>query len=515
MLTKSKKFNLWFCCLVAAGCMMVNGYDSSSFNAVQGSDEFMDYFHHPSPSVTGSINTAYTVGTVVSGFFISAPISDYFGRKWTMHIGCAFIIFSSILTTFTPRTMGGFIAGRALTGIGQGLAMPAGPVYIGEMAPAPKRGMIISFWQIFFGLGAFLAYWVTHWNWRVVIILQCLTPLLVILGLLICPESPRWYIQKDRIEDAVKALSVLRDDAQQVQVEIQEIVQAIRFEKRRTLADTCRCGETRPFSIDSVRSVPSNSLGRFKRTNAWVVLACGINIRQQFTGQGSLSMYSTIIYQKVFTDNKEIQLINALNGTLGILFTLNATWMADRFGRRPLLLIGAAGMGMCMFIVAVVVTETPEYADGAKSRPVGIVTVFLMFLFALFYKPSWGATVWIWSSEIFSMNIRAQAIGMATQSQSIANTILQQIFPLFLDKKGFNAMYMFGAINLVLFVFVWFLIPETRGVGLEHMDTIFGGVDHASKGAEMLEQTKTEQPEVLTQEVELVRQSNSKRPESV
>lgn len=160
-----------------------------------------------------------------------------------------------------------------------------------------------------------------------------------------------------------------------------------------------------------------------------LVLAVGINIGQQFTGQGSLVMYSTMIYKKVFTDNSQIQLINALNGTFGILFTLNATWMADRFGRRPLLLIGAAGMSVCMFIVAAVVTETPNLADGSKEKSVGIATVFLMFLFAFFYKPSWGATVWIWTSEVFSMNVRAQAVAMSTQSQSISNTILRKDTP--------------------------------------------------------------------------------------
>jgi MFS family permease len=281
------------------------------------------------------------------------------------------------------------------------------------------------------------------------------------------------------------------------------------------------------------------------------VLACGINIGQQFTGQGSLTMYSTLIYKKVFKSNSEIQLINALNGTFGIFFTLNATWMVDRFGRRALLLIGAAGMSMCMFIVAAVVTETPNLADGAKSKPVGIATVFLMFLFALFYKPSWGATVWIWTSEIFSMNIRAQAIGMATQSQSISNTILRKSpswtnhhsgyghsdpidranlpyiprqkrivsrnAPLALKFPGHPsltspssrnsyAMYMFGAINVVLFAFVWFLIPESKGVALEHMDTIFGGVDHAHEGAEMMERNPKDQ-EVIAVEVE-----NASRP---
>jgi MFS family permease len=133
------------------------------------------------------------------------------------------------------------------------------------------------------------------------------------------------------------------------------------------------------------------------------VLACGINIGQQFTGQGLLTMYSTLIYQKVFKSNNDIQLIDALNGTFGIFFTLNATWMVDRFGRRALLLIRAARISMCMIIVAAVVTETPDLADGAKSKPVGIATVFLMFFFAPFYKPSWGSTVFIWTLEIFSM----------------------------------------------------------------------------------------------------------------
>ncbi|EGU72815.1 hypothetical protein FOXB_16677, partial [Fusarium oxysporum f. sp. conglutinans Fo5176] len=201
------------------------------------------------------------------------------------------------------------------------------------------------------------------------------------------------------------------------------------------------------------------------------------------SGNGSLATYSTIIYKKVFTSNSQIQLINALGGTFNILFTLNATWMTDFLGRRPLLLIGVAGMAVCMFAVAAVVTETPTLEDGSKSSSVGIATVFLMFLFALFYKPSWGATVWIWTSEIFSMNVRAQAVAMTTQCQSIASIILQQIFPIFLTEKGFYAMYMFGAINVVLFVFVWFCIPETKGVSLEHMDVLFGGVNHADVGA--------------------------------
>ncbi|KAL0944511.1 sugar transporter [Colletotrichum truncatum] len=478
MTISKEKLYLWYVCLIGATCMMLNGYDSSSFNAVQGSDNFMDYFHNPSPGVIGSINTAYTVGGILSGFFISAQISDRFGRKWAMITGSFLIIISSLVAAFTPRDIGGFVASRAITGIGQGIALPAGPVYINEMAPAEIRGMLMSFWQIFFGIGAFLAYWINYactknadrlgdWDWRIVMLFQILAPTIIIVGLQFCPESPRWYMQNDRAEEAAKTLSRIRSDPGQVQMEIQEISAAIAYEK------TTISGQWAPLWKD-------------KTVRRRFLLAVGLNIGQQFTGQGSLTTYSTIIYKQVFIDNSEIQLINALNGTLGIIFTLNATWMADRWGRRVLLLIGAAGMGLAMIAAAATVTETPSGPGGVKERPVGIATVFLMFFFALFYKPSWGATVWIWTSEIFSMNVRAQAIAMASQSQAVSSTILQQIFPIFLDKKGFYAMYMFGGINVVLFTYVWFLIPETKGVALERMDTIFGGIDHSDKGNAIL-----------------------------
>lgn len=90
-------------------------------------------------------------------------------------------------------------------------------------------------------------------------------------------------------------------------------------------------------------------------------------------------------------------------------------------------------MGVCMVIVASVETQTPTLPNGAKSESVGISIVFLLFLFIFFYKPSWGATIWIWTSEVFSMNVRAQAVGMATQTQNVANLIVQQFFPTFLN----------------------------------------------------------------------------------
>lgn len=213
----------------------------------------------------------------------------------------------------------------------------------------------------------------------------------------------------------------MRDSEEEVEDEILQIREAIEYEKEAISGNY-------------------SALWKDKSLRKRMLLALVINAGQQLTGQGSLNSYSTKIYQKVFTSDSQIALINALNATFGILFTLNAVWIIDRFGRKFLLIVGGIGMGICMIIVAAVETETPNTAHGAKSTPVGISIVFLLFLFIFFCefplpniwvheskckvpnshldKPSWGATVWIWTSEVFSMNVRAQAVGMASQTRS-------------------------------------------------------------------------------------------------
>ena len=298
------------------------------------------------------------------------------------------------------------------------------------MAPPEIRGVIMAFWQLFYSVGSFIAYWINYaaslhrqklgeWDWKIVVIFQILVPIIIMILLPFQPESPRWYIQRSgNVEGARKALHRIRDTDQQVEDELLVIREAIEYER-----EAISHGYSALFKDPSVR----------KR----LYLAFGLNIGQQLTGQGTLNSYSTAIYKKVWTNTTTINLINALNATFGILFTLNATWTADRFGRRWLLIVGAIGMGLCMLIVSVVGLATPT-VDGTKSQPVGIAIVFLLFLFIFFYKPTWGATTWIWTSEVFSMNVRAQAVGMCSQMQNVANTIVQQFFPTFLASKFFS-----------------------------------------------------------------------------
>ncbi|KAK1238504.1 hypothetical protein MKX07_006650 [Trichoderma sp. CBMAI-0711] len=496
MASKKRVYN-WYISMVAAMCMVLYGYDASVYNSVQGSDNWLAYFDLDTERDTymiGLINTTYTIGAIIAGFFLGGPIADFVGRRWGMWIGCFTTVIATFMQTFAPRhSLGCFIAGRVLVGLGQGIALTSGPVYIGEMAPPQIRGLIMAFWQLFYSVGSFIAYWINYacslhrsalgeWDWKMVVIFQMMVPIIIMILLPFQPESPRWHIQRHGDMEAAKAaLRKIRDTEHEIDEEVLAIREALEYEK-----EAISNNYTALFKDPSIR----------KR----LYLAFIINVGQQLSGQGTLNTYSTAIYKKVWTSTQTINLINALNATFGILFTLNATWTADRFGRRWLFIIGGVGMGLCMLLVPVISQTTPDI-NGTKTKPVGISIVFLLFLFIFFYKPSWGATTWIWTSEVFSMNVRAQAIGMCSQMQNVANTIFQQFFPTFLKNEGLKCLYFFMATNFLLVVFVWFFIPETKQVPLEEIDVLFGGVNHVDKGAQILGA-----PETRGKELHVVRQ---------
>ncbi|KAJ2891692.1 hypothetical protein MKZ38_000066 [Zalerion maritima] len=479
-----KRVYNWYISLVAAMCMVLYGYDASVFNSVQASDNWLNWFDlnlDEDTYLIGMINTAYTIGAIVAGFFIGGPTADFLGRRWGMGIGCFITIVATFMQAFAPKhNLGVFMGGRVLVGVGQGIALTAGPVYIGEVAPAEIRGHIMTFWQMFYSVGSFLAYWINYacgfhreelgeWDWRMVVIFQIMVPGLIICLLPFQPESPRWYIQKSgNMEAAKAALRRIRDTEEEVEREALTINEAVEYER-----EAISHGYKALFKDPSIR----------KR----LILAMCINTGQQLGGQGTLNSYSTSIYKKVWANQTgTINLINALNATFGIIFTLNAIWTADRFGRRWLLMVGAVGMAVSMLLASVVGLATPNTPDGGKTEPVGIAIVFLMFLFIFFYKPSWGATVWMWTAEVFSLNVRAQAVGMCSQTQNVANTILNQFFPTFLANEGLKCLFFFMAMNAVLAVFVYFFIPETKQVPLEEIDVLFGGTNHVQGGATIM-----------------------------
>ncbi len=207
-----------------------------------------------------------------------------------------------------------------------------------------------------------------------------LVPVVILILLPFIPETPRWYIQNgNQIEQARNALLQIRETAEEAEEELLKIREAIIYERERYP------NRWKTFYED-------RSLRRRLK------LAFIMNIGQQLTGQGTLNAYSTAIYAKIFPTGKQIALVNALNATFGIIFTLNAIWSVDRFGRKALLIIGALGMALAMFITTIIGLKSPDTPDGTKTPPIGIAMVTMLFIFMFFYKPSWGVTVWVSNS---------------------------------------------------------------------------------------------------------------------
>lgn len=306
----------------------------------------------------------------------------------------------------------------------------SGPIYIGEITRSDIRGTVMAFWQLFYSVGAFIAYWINYaagknrealgdWDWKMVVIFQIMMPIIICAQLPFMPESPRWLVSKKKdVEGARKALRRVRSTEQEVEEELQTIRDAVEYESE--------------MHSDGFKAYVS--LLKDASIRKRLYLAFFINIGQQLSGQGTLNSYSSTIYKKVYSSTDTINLINALNATFGILFTLNAVWTIDRYGRRFLFLVGAGGMAMCTMILPIVGMTTP--GEDEKSMPVGIAITFLAFLFAFFYKPTWGATTWVFTSEIFPLNVRGPAVGMSVQMQGVANTIFQQFFPIFYENEG-------------------------------------------------------------------------------
>lgn len=230
-----------------------------------------------------------------------------------MASGCVLVIIATFMQAFAPRhNLGCFIGGRVLIGIGQGLSLTAGATYISEVAPSEIRGTIMTFWQLNYSVGSFIAYWIAYatslnveklgdWDWKLVVIFQLLCPVTICALIFLQPESPRWWIQ--RHNDVAKcraALTKIRDTEAEIEDEVLAIREAIEFEKE---------------------AISSSYWALFKdpsvRRRLW--LAFALNIGQQLSGQGTLNSYSTSIYSKVWDSKQTINLINALNATCGIL----------------------------------------------------------------------------------------------------------------------------------------------------------------------------------------------------
>ena len=436
--------------LVAALGGLLFGYDTGVINGAIG---FMKTHFALDAKWTGWAMGCALLGCAI-GAGAAGVLSDRFGRKKVLILSAVLFLVSAVGTAI-PKSITAFIFYRILGGLGVGAASICSPMYIAEISPARIRGRMVSVNQFAIVTGFLVVYFVnyfiarhgdTAWNeqlgWRWMFGSESLPALLLLVLLFFVPESPRWLAKQNRDADAMAILTRV-DGAEYAKSELLGIKDAIAQE--------------------------SGSLRQLLQPGMKLVLVIGIvlAILQQITGINVFLYFGTEIFKKLGSQTNAALLENIIVGVVNLSFTIVAIWTVDRLGRKPLMIIGSAGMGICLLAmgIAAYVQRTDLW-----------VLLFILGYIACFAL-SVGPVTWVILSEIFPTRIRGRAMAIATVCLWIANYVVSQTFPMMDENEWFVETFrrafpfwLYGVFCAVLLVFVWRCVPETKGKTLEEIE---------------------------------------------
>ena len=440
------------------------GFDSSVINgavdAVQGQFDL-------SGVVTGFVVAIALLGSAL-GAWLGGRLSDRWGRTKVMVLGAVLFFVSSVLSAFAFAAWD-LALWRAMAGVGIGIASVIAPAYIAEIAPAAMRGRLGSLQQLAITLGIFAAllsdqilatsadgaanelwFGLEAWRWM---FLVCVVPAAVygILALRI-PESPRFLVAQGHADKARAVLADVLPPDESPEERGAQIEQTIRSDA----------------ALAQQSSLRGPTLGLLPVV--WVGIL--LSVFQQFVGINVIFYYSTTLWQAVGFEESQSFTISTITSVTNVVVTFIAIALIDKVGRRPLLLIGSAGMTVALGVMAIAFLNSTGSGDSLSlTGPWGVIALVAANLFVVFFGATWGPLVWVLLGEMFPNRIRAAALGVAAAAQWIANFLITVSFPELLDRFGASIPYfMYSAFALISFFFVLAKVPETKGVQLEDME---------------------------------------------
>ncbi|WP_239647938.1 sugar porter family MFS transporter [Nocardiopsis ganjiahuensis] len=450
--------------MIAAAAAMggfLFGYDSAVINgAVDAIQQRFDV----GSGVLGFTIAAALLGCVV-GAATAGNLADRLGRIRAMQIAGVLFAVSAIGSAL-PFSVWDLTAWRILGGVAIGMASVIAPTYIAEVSPAAYRGRLASLQQLAIVLGIACSQLVNYavaqaadgsahnmlgpvqaWQWMLGIEVL---PALVYLGLsLVIPESPRYLVRIGRVDRARHILSEVEGGGTaRIDRRIEEIKTALGSEVRPRLRDL-----TGRYGLLPI---------------VWIGMA--VSAFQQLVGINVIFYYSSSLWQSVGVAESDSLLLSLFTSVVNIVGTVIAIMLVDRVGRKPLLLVGSAGMAIALALAAFAF----NHATGTGDEVVlpftwGVVALIAASSFVLFFALSWGVVVWVLLGEMFPLRIRAAAMGVATATQWLTNWLITVSFPSLRDWSLPGAYMMYAGFALLSFFFVLKFVKETKGKTLEEM----------------------------------------------
>jgi SP family sugar:H+ symporter-like MFS transporter len=445
------------------------GYDSGAVNGTQ--DGLTKAFNLVPGSWSPSNGLGFTVASLLIGCFIGAffagRLADLVGRRNTMMLAAALFLAGALVQGAAPSQII-FVLARICGGMAVGAASVLSPAYISEVAPAEIRGRLTTVQQIMiitgltaaFVVNYFLAsgagvstarFWAGIEAWRWMFLMQAIPAAIFLVALFLIPESPRYLVSKGRTERAESVLASLFGPTV-ARAKLQEIRATFSEDHRPRLSD--------------IKS-PSGGI----RKIVWV----GIMLAafQQFVGINVIFYYGATLWQLAGFSESQSLAINIVSGAVSIAACFGTIAVIDKVGRKPLLLIGSAGMAVTLFAMVYAFSHGALDAKGnlVLSKDLGMIAVVAANLYVIFFNFSWGPVMWVMLGEMFPNQIRGSALAVSGFVQWFANFLISFSFPVMAAKLGLTISYTFYAVCAVIsFFLVKSLVHETRGKELEQME---------------------------------------------
>ncbi len=449
--------------LVAVLGGLLFGYDTA---VISGAEKGLQAFFQGAQDFTytdgwhGFTTSSALIGCII-GALLSGVMASRLGRKKSLFVA-GILFFLSALGSYYPEFLFfekglaskslliAFNGYRILGGIGVGLASALCPMYIAEIAPASKRGKLVSWNQFAIIFGQLVVYfvnfliirshasdpdvvaWTNAIGWRVMFVSEAVPAGLFALLILLVPETPRYLAMHGQPDKAFEVLSRINgsEKAGEILQEIQETVQKDTHVRQEKL---------------------------FAYGFMVVFIGCMLSVFQQIIGINAVLYFAPRIFESMGVDNN--MLFTVIMGVINISFTLVAVFTVEKLGRKPLLITGSLGMALGAFGVAL----------SSVAQVPALVPVASIMVYSASFMFSWGPICWVYIAELFPNTIRSQATAWAVAFQWIFNFVVSSTFVPMYTRSPFFAYALYGVICLVAAVFVWRLVPETKGKTLEDM----------------------------------------------
>ena len=458
-------------------------------------------------ALEGFVVSSALIGCILGASF-AGWISQRYGRKPTLILAAILFLLSAIGSAWPELFVGmpgsgdhtfmyNFVAYRILGGIGVGLASMVSPMYIAEMAPADRRGNLVAWNQFAIIFGMLVVYFVNYsialqgdaeWlhtiGWRWMFASGIIPASLFLFLLMFVPETPRYLVMRHREERAQSILErmMTAEDARRELGDIQEsfkvkapsmkpyfqfmgtwlVLFLVGYGSLSLLGSTSALEIALLLSFGLALLFPIRSFGV-----RIIVVGVLLSAFQQFVGINVVLYYAPEIFKTMGAATDAALLQQIVVGAVNLSFTVLAIFTVDRFGRRPLMIIGASIMAVSMLILG-----TTFY-----NHAIGLGSLVCMLVYTAGFAMSWGPVCWVLLAEIFPNSVRSTVMSIAVAAQWIANFLVSWSFPM-LDKsvyltEHFNhgmAYWIYGLMGILAALFIWKMIPETKGKTLEEME---------------------------------------------